>query len=112
MKEELVILWTSNHLITAKNMVCMYARNAVLNKWWDQVTVIIWGASAELVSENEMIQKLLRQMMEEGVHLSACKACTDQLGVTQQMQELGIEVKYWGEPFTEILKGNSKVITI
>ena len=39
-----------------------------------------------------------------GVHITACKASTDQLGVTEDLEKLNIEIKYWGEPLTEILK--------
>jgi hypothetical protein len=51
-------------------------------------------------------------MMEDGVKVSACKACADQLGVGSQLEDMGIELKYWGEPLTEILQNNLKLITI
>ena len=47
-----------------------------------------------------------------GVHITACKACTDQLGVTEDLEKLNIEIKYWGEPLTEILKNNESLLTI
>ncbi|MCP3953978.1 MAG: DsrE family protein, partial [Desulfobacterales bacterium] len=40
------------------------------------------------------------------------KACADQLGVTETLEGLGIEVIYWGVPLTELLKNNEKLITI
>lgn len=112
MKEELFILWTSDNPITSEKMVCMYAHNAVLNNWWDQVTVIIWGASTKYVASDKKIQIQLLQMLKDGVKVSACKACVDQLGVTDEFEKLGIEVKYWGDPLTKLLKVNKKVITI
>ena len=51
-------------------------------------------------------------MLSAGVTVSACKACADQLGVTDALSELGIEVKYWGEPLTELLKSGEKLLTI
>ena len=41
-----------------------------------------------------------------GVEFSACKACADELGVTATLQELGVEVIYWGEPLTRLLREN------
>ena len=47
-----------------------------------------------------------------GVHITGCKACTDQLGVTEDLEKLNIEIKYWGAPLTEILKNNESILTI
>jgi len=90
----------------------MYAHNAILNNWWKTVTVIIWGATAKLVAENEIIQTRLKEMLHDGVKVSACKACADQLGVTDKIEALGIEVKYWGEPLSQILKSNETLLSI
>ncbi len=50
--------------------------------------------------------------MEAGIHITACKACADQLGVTDDLEKLGIEVIYWGVPLTDILKNDEKLLTI
>lgn len=112
MKDHLYILWTNDNPVTAEKMVFMYSVNARLRGWWDNVTVIIWGATPGLVCEDKIIQEKIREAQEAGVHLSACRACADQLGVTAQLEEMGIEVIYWGEPLTRLLKNNEKLITI
>ncbi|MGB3210221.1 MAG: hypothetical protein WBB19_05905 [Desulforhopalus sp.] len=112
MSDELYILWTNADLITSEKMVCMYGHNAIKNGWWGEVTIIIWGAPAQLVAENKDLQIQLQEMLKDGVHISACKACTEQLGVTEMIKALGIEVKYWGQPLTEILKHNKKLLTV
>jgi hypothetical protein len=111
-KEHLYILWTNSDPVTAEKMVFMYGLNAFKRGWWKEVTIIVWGATALLVSENDDIQKNIKEMLSSGVDVSACKACADQLGVTESLEEVGIEVKYWGEPLTEILKAGEKLITI
>ena len=111
-KEHLYILWTNGDPITAEKMVFMYGLNALKRSWWKKVTIIVWGATARLVSDNEEIQKGVKEMLSEGVAVSACKACADQLGVTENLEGLGIEVKYWGEPLTELLKADEKLLTI
>jgi len=50
--------------------------------------------------------------LEIGVNVTACKACVDQLGVTDLFEDLNIEVIYWGEPLTEILKNQETLITV
>jgi len=112
MENSLNILWTTGNLVTVEKMVIMYAHNAKLLGWWDDVTLIIWGASAKLTGENEEIQDKIREMVESGVKVDACKACADQLGVSEKLESLGVIVKYYGEPLTDILKTSGKLITI
>lgn len=108
----LYLLWTNDDLITAEKMVFMYTVNSLIHGWWEKVTLIIWGGTAKLVSENMDIQKKVKEALDVGVHITACKACADQLGVTEVLEKLRIEVKYWGAPLTEILKNEEKLLTI
>ena len=70
------------------------------------------GATTKLVSENKEIQKKIKEALRAVVHITACKACADQLGVTEDLERLGIEVIYWGVPLTDILKNDEKLLTI
>ena len=90
----------------------MYTINSLLKGWWGKVTLIVWGATTKLVSENKEIQNKVKEALEAGVHVTACKACADQLGVTDELEKLGIEVIYWGVPLTDILKEDEKLLTI
>lgn len=110
--ESLYILWTSNDVETFDEMVFMYAFNAKKNAWWDEITVVIWGASARLAGTDELVQFKIKEMIEGGVKVEACKACADNLGVATKLESLGVEVKYWGQPLTKVLKSGAKLITI
>jgi len=114
MKESshLYMLWTNDNPVTADKMVFMYTINSLLHGWWDKVTLIIWGAPAKLASEDIAIQKKIKEALDAGVNVTACKACADQLEVTQILEKMNIEVKYWGAPLTKILKDNETLITI
>lgn len=109
---DLFILWTSADPITAQKMVFMYGLNGLNQGWWENVTIIIWGASAKLVAENQEIKSSITNLIAAGVSFSACKACAKQLGVVDILESLGIEVKYWGEPLTNILKSDATLLTI
>lgn len=116
MKEEkaadhLLIVWTSGDPDVAHKMVFMYAFNAQKNGWWDQVTLLVWGPSAQLSSEDEDIQASLKKMKDQGVELLACKGCADQYGVSSKLEEVGIEVKYTGTYLTDFIKSGKKVIS-
>lgn len=54
-KSKLNILWTNSDLITGEKLVLMYATNALLQNWWDEVEIIVWGVSAKLIDENDML---------------------------------------------------------
>jgi len=49
--KKLYILWTNADPITSEKMVMMYAINSKLNYWWDEVTIIIWGATPNLLQK-------------------------------------------------------------
>ena len=50
-------------------------------------------------------------MKEVGIELLACKACADRYGVSQKLEDLGIPVKYMGQPLTAMLKTDWVVLT-
>ncbi len=109
---KLNILWTNADPITSELMVFMYAINAKKLKWWDEITIIVWGSSAKLIATDKKIQKLALEAQNLGVMISACKACAEMLRVADEIAGLGIELKYWGTGLTEILKQDGKLITI
>ncbi len=109
--EKLFVLWSSGDREVAKKMVFMYTLNAKLKGWWNDISLIVWGPSAKLVSEDKGLQAGIKKIKEAGVELMACKACSDIYGVSDTLESLGIEVKYMGEPLTQLLKGNDKLIT-
>ncbi|MFP4382750.1 MAG: DsrE family protein [Spirochaetia bacterium] len=112
MNEDLYVLWTTDNPDTAEHMVFMYTHNGLKKGWWKQVTLIIWGASAKLAAENSRIQMRLKEMMDDGVTVSACRACAERLGAAEALEKLGIEVKYWGQPLTEILKTGKTLLSV
>jgi len=110
-KNNCVIVWTSGDRDVALKMVFMYTKNAKLKGWWKEVTLVIWGPSAKLLSQDEELQASLTSIKMLDVELLACKSCADSYGVSARLEELGIIVKYMGEPLTEYLKSDTKVIT-
>lgn len=111
-KKKLYILWANADINTSLHMVLMYTKNSMIKGWWQSVTVIIWGATAELVAKNNAIQEEIKLAAHVGVEFSACVACARRLGVIEDLEKQGIEIKAWGEPLTELLKEDEKLITI
>jgi hypothetical protein len=110
--DKLNILWTTDNKETIINMLAMYAINSKINNWWQNVNVIIWGASAKLVASDTQVQTEIIEMINQGVQIEACKACSDNFGVTDKLTKLGINVRYMGEPLTDYIKSGEKILTI
>jgi hypothetical protein len=111
-EDSLVVLWTSGDREVALNMVFMYTLNAKRRKWWGDVRLIVWGPSAKLLSEDQELQGVIAQMREAGVILEACKACADRYGVSADLEQLGIDVRYMGIPLTEYLKEGRHILAL
>jgi hypothetical protein len=107
----LAVLWTSGDREVALKVTFMYTLNAKARGWFDEVTLIVWGPSSNLLAHDSELQDQVRAMGEAGVELVACRACADSYGVSEDLEALGIEVKYMGVPLTEMLKGDWEVLT-
>lgn len=108
---KLVVVWTSDDPYLAERMVLMYTHAAKTAGWFTDVTLIIWGPSAKMVSENLKIQEKLKAMQKDGVEIQACIACATAYGVVDDLKNLGFEVKGMGKPLSDYLKSDAKVLT-
>lgn len=110
---KLVVVWTNGDRDAAIRMVFMYTLNSKLKEWWGEVSLIVWGPSAKLLAEDAALQEYIGKIKDAGVELLACKACTDSYGVSDVLENMGINVKYMGQVLTDFLKAeDTKVITI
>lgn len=107
----LAVIWSSADPDVAKRVCFMYTHAAQKQKWFDEVTLIVWGPSARLLVGDKDLQAEVKAMAADGVKVVACLACADSYGVTPQLRALGLEVKYMGRPLTDMLKGGWKVLT-
>ena len=109
--DKLVVLWTSGDRDVAEKSCLMYTHASCKYEWFEEVTLIIWGPSARLVIEDDDIRKKVLAMQEDGVKLEACIACSNMLGVTEELLELGVDVKGMGVPLTTYLKSGYQVLS-
>jgi len=107
----LAVVWSSADPEVAKRVCFMYTHNAKKQKWFDEVTLVVWGPSARLLASDKDLQAELKAMQDDGVRVQACLACADSYGVTEPLRKLGIDVRYMGKPLTDMLKQGWKVLT-
>lgn len=109
--DSLFIIWSSDDPEVARNLVFMYAHNALRHGWWERVRLVIWGPSARLACRDREIGDALRAMIRDGVEVWACRACADNYGLSGELAALGADVRYMGEPVTAMLKDGWKQLT-
>jgi hypothetical protein len=108
--EKLVIIWSSADRDVALNMVFMYTSNSKKFGWWDDITLVVWGPSARLLAGDQELQVHIKNMIDRGVVVKACKLCSDNYGVSGKLEELGIIVKYMKE-LTDYIKEGRNILT-
>lgn len=110
--DKIIILWTTDNKDTVFNMLTMYALNSKNRGWWNDVEVIIWGASIKLAANDGQVQMEILEMMHTGIKVTACRSCCENLGVVSSIEKLGVEVKYIGSTITEYIKNGGNILTI
>src|SRR5210317_1621056 len=102
--DKLVVVWTSGDKEVAEKMVFMYTYNAKKYEWWKDITLLVWGPSAKLLTEDPELQDYVKSMLEEDIHVLACKGCADQYGISEKLEDLGVEVRYTRVDLTNFIK--------
>ncbi|MBN2436569.1 MAG: DsrE family protein [Spirochaetes bacterium] len=109
--EKLVVIWSSADREVALKMAFMYTINSKKYGWWEDITLVVWGPSAKLLSEDKELQDNIEHMLSLGITVKACKMCADSYGVSSQLEDLGITVKLMSE-LTDYLKEGRKILTL
>lgn len=111
-KRRILILWTSGEKETALNMVFMYGLNSKLKGWWDEVTLLVWGASTKLLGTDPEIQERLKDLQDAGVETIACKACANNLGLVEKLESLDVQVFFTGEYLSKRIQAGDHVLSV
>ena len=109
---KLNVLWTTTNKDTINTMIAMYTINALKYGWFQKVNVLIWGGATKLVKEDKSIQETIKEMIDSGVSVEACKACAKIHKAVDVLISLGVNVRYTGEALTSYLKGEDKFISL
>ena len=108
----LMVVWTSADPDVAEKVCLMYTHAAKNYGWFAEVHLVVWGPSQRLLVGDPAIQAKVKAMQEDGVVVEACVACATKLGLVDQIQALGYEVKGMGKPLTAALKdAETEVLT-
>ena len=81
----------------------MYARNAKERGWMDEVKVIFFGPSENLLVQDEDIQDMAKQISQTEKPV-ACKFLSDRDGISEKIEEIGVNVDYVGTIISDLIK--------
>ncbi|KAF0223203.1 MAG: hypothetical protein FD133_106 [Erysipelotrichaceae bacterium] len=109
---KIVFLWKSDNPIDVRDMILPYIINSIKKKWWDEVEVIIWGASQQFVADNEDVQLDIAGLLADGAKIYACRSCADSLCLIDKLTQLGIDVQATGKMLTDRLQSDVKVLVL
>ena len=110
---KLLVVWKSDNDVDINNFIMPFATNSKKQGWFDDVEVLIWGASAHKIKEDSDAQTIVSTLLASGIRLVACKYCADQVGVSELLTELGVTVMYTGVYLSTALQDSeTEVLTI
>lgn len=106
-----MVVWTTDNKEAIHNMIFLYTLNAKLKGWFDEVTLLVWGASQRILVEDTDIQSKIKEMSDAGVHVKACQKCSENLDIKETLQSCGVEVFYTGVLLSDWLKSGKPILT-
>ena len=107
----IIIIWSTRDGEVFRELIYPYLLNSKTKGWWKEATLVVWGPSDLTLVENKDIQDNIEELLVAGIEVEACLACADNYGVADQMSDLGIDVKYMGNPTTGYLKSDAQILT-
>jgi len=113
MKENLLIVLTSENFDIAKNFPLLYSSVVLEREYWKTCHLMFWGPSIKLLATNSEIQEKILEIQETGVKMSACIVCVEEYDLVEKLESLNIVINHTGELLTQALKDDSySVLTI
>jgi hypothetical protein len=104
MAAKVFVVLSSGDREVALEVGLVYPLNAAKKGWMDEVKVIIFGPSEKIVANDAEVQVRIKETLEQGVEILACKWCADRMGITEKLEAVGIKVVYVGSVISDLLK--------
>ena len=113
MKENLLMVISTDNVESIQKFPLLYGSVALPREYWKKVHIMFWGASIKTLSEHKVLQQLVLDVAKTGVSFSSCIVCSDDYGVTSQLEALGVHCDHTGELLTEALQSERwSVLTV
>jgi hypothetical protein len=107
----LVIIWSSADKEVALKAALAFALNSKLNGWMQDVTVLAWGPSVQLLAKDKEIQNVFTYLRQAGVIVLVDKKCVEEYQANKEMEILKLEVKSLGKTLTTFIQQKRTILT-
>jgi hypothetical protein len=81
----------------------MWAQNAMRYGWMEDIKVIFFGPAQNLALSDEGVKKMATEIAEAEKPVF-CRFLSDRDGNSDQLKEIGMEVKYVGPIISDLIK--------
>ena len=81
-----------------------YARRTVTEKFMKDLRLFFFGPSERIVAHDVDLQDFVKRFRDTGKEIMACKWCSDDYGVTETLETMGIQVEYIGAYVSEAMR--------
>ncbi len=96
MSKVVIILANPNEEVLKTGI--LYGSNAVKYNWFEDVKFFVFGASQEVILENDELLNTLKELQAV-----ACKFVAKQKGIDEIYKEKGFKLEYIGEPLSKLI---------
>lgn len=111
LSDNLLVIWSTAEREVALCNIFMYTYNSRAQGWWQNVRLLIWGPSGKLLVEDQELQGRIKEMLDSGIEVIACVGCAKSYGIVDQLSAIGVDVIPAGQPLTDMLKSDWKILT-
>ncbi len=81
----------------------MYTRNTLKNKWLEDVKVVFFGPAEQLTASDDRVRNWAKEVAAL-TDCFACKAISDDKGVSENLAEIGVKIEYVGTVISNLIK--------
>jgi len=106
-KENLLIVISTDNKNSIMKFPLLYGGVSLPREYWKRVHIMFWGDSIPKAGSDIDIRKKVLDMQKEGVEFSSCIVCSEEYGVVEQLESIGIKCNHTGELLTLALKNDS-----
>lgn len=70
------------------------------------------GASQKLIAEDKEIQEKVKAMIDDGVKVTACLKCAENMQIAEGLEACNIDIYYTGELLSDWIKSGDTIISV
>ncbi len=112
MKENLLIIISTNNVDSILKFPLLYGGVSIPRGYWKRVHIMFWGASIEVAKNDENVRQKVLEMQKDGVEFSSCIVCAQEYNAIESLEAINIPCNHTGILLTEALQDDKLWATL